>query len=173
MSDQHWERFHGEEEVGQVIQFSDAKRPPSQELDPRSRVALIMGHVERLAEEASIGEMPTTTSAAFVRRVIDARGARRRFFDSELFADPAWDILLELYALRCEQRRTSVSKLCIAAGVPATTALRWIDKLHSDGLVEREADPFDARRVWVTLSDKAFEAMKAYLQQLATGAMPL
>lgn len=156
-----------------MIQFSEVNRQNRQELDPRSRVAVIMGHVERLAEEASTLEAPTKTTAAFVRRVIDARAARRRFFDSDLFADPAWDILLELYALRCEQRRTSVSKLCIAAAVPSTTALRWIDKLQSDDLVEREADPFDARRVWVALSEKGLEAMRSYLQQLAGGAMPL
>ncbi len=138
---------------------------------------MIMGHVEQLAVQASTNELATTVrrnpgaSVAVVRRVIEARAARRRFFDGDLFADPAWDILLELFALRCEQRRTSVSKLCIAATVPATTALRWIDKLQRDGLVEREADPFDGRRIWVALSDRAFDAMQAYLTEIV-GTMP-
>ena len=110
------------------------------------------------------------TSAQFVRRVIAARNARRRFFDGDLFADPAWDILLELYALQCEQQRTSVSKLCLAAAVPTTTALRWIDKLHSIGLIERDADPLDARRIWVALSVEGSEAMKSYLLELGQAA---
>jgi hypothetical protein len=154
-------------------QSDPERREQSVELDPHSRVAVIMANVERLAEEASSTDLQATTSPDFVRRVINARAARREFFASELFADPAWDIILELYALRCEQRRTSVSKLCLAAAVPATTALRWLDKLHSDGLVEREADPLDGRRVWVTLSTSAFEAMKAYLQQLSASSLPL
>ncbi len=137
-------------------------RTRSVELDPRSRVALIMTNVERLAEEASCMALPSATSANLVRRIIDARTARRRFFGSDLFADPAWDILLELYALRCDQRRTSVSKLCLAAAVPPTTALRWIDKLHGDGLVEREPDVFDGRRIWVSISERGFGAMKSY-----------
>lgn len=153
--------------VSDLYRFQQTREP-----DPRSRVALIMAQVERLAEEASATELPAATSPHFVRRVLAARAARRQFFDGDLFADPAWDILLELYALRCEQRRTSVSKLCLAAAVPATTALRWIEKLHSEGLIEREADPLDGRRIWVVLSDQGFEAMKAYLQQLA-GTMPL
>jgi DNA-binding IclR family transcriptional regulator len=157
----------------QTLRTSDLRRPHSaSEIDPQSRVAIIMAQVESLAEEARATELPPSTSARFVRSVIAARAARRKFFDGDLFADPAWDILLELYALRCEQRRTSVSKLCLAAAVPSTTALRWLEKLHADGLIERDADPFDARRVWVSLSDRGFVALTNYLRELA-GAMPL
>lgn len=150
------------------------RNPPdhSANLEPSSRAALIMAHVERLARQASVPEAGPACSAQFVRRIIAARAARRQHFESDLFSDPAWDILLELYALRCEQRRTSVSKLCIAAAVPTTTALRWMDRLQSDGLVKREADPYDRRRVWVALSDKGFEALRSYLQRLG-GSLPL
>lgn len=113
------------------------------------------------------------TSPQFVRRVLAARAARRHFFNAELFSDPAWDILLELYALHCEQRRTSVSKLCIAAAVPATTALRWIEKLNADGLLTRHEDPLDGRRVWVSISERGAVAMAAYLEELSPAAMPL
>jgi DNA-binding MarR family transcriptional regulator len=110
-------------------------------------------------------EVAGNCSPQFVRRVLAARAARRQFFNPDLFADPAWDILLELYALRCEQHRTSVSKLCIAAAVPTTTALRWIEKLQAEGLLEREADKNDGRRIWVGISDSGFESVKAYLQR--------
>jgi hypothetical protein len=43
---------------------------------------------------------------------------REQFFGPDLFADPAWDILLDLYAARLEQQRVAVSSLCIAAAVP-------------------------------------------------------
>lgn len=137
------------------------------ELDPRSRVALIMANVERLAEEASFVIPGSAPTAEFVRGIINARAARRRFFSNDLFADPAWDILLELYALRSLQQRTSVSKLCLAAGVPTTTALRWIEKLLSERLVEREPDPLDGRRVWISLSDHGLDVMTSYLQAIA------
>lgn len=136
-------------------------------------VSLIVAHVHRLAEAARVRHPHEPTSAQFVRQVIAARAARRQFFAGDLFADPAWDIMLELYALECEQLRTSVSKLCIAAGVPATTALRWIDKLQSEGLITRSADPLDARRVWVSISTDGLQAMNSYLQELAPAHLSL
>lgn len=143
------------------------------ELEPTSRAALIMEHVERLAAQAIVsGKMPAS-SANFVRQVIASRAARRQYFDNDLFADPAWDILLELYALASEQRRTSVSKLCMAAAVPTTTALRWIDRLHQDKLIERKPDPLDGRRVWVSLSDRGYETMTAYLESLPRYGIPI
>ncbi|WP_156029809.1 winged helix DNA-binding protein [Sphingomonas sp. URHD0057] len=91
---------------------------------------------------------------------------RSEFFGAELFADPAWDMLLELYALACETRRVSVSKLSLAAGVPTTTALRWIEKLEAEGLVVRANDPLDARRVWVALSNAGHSAMQAFVEEV-------
>jgi DNA-binding MarR family transcriptional regulator len=155
-----------------IARVAEIDRPDEDaRLEPSWRAALIVAHVERLASEASSPQV-ASCSAGFVRRVIAARAARRHHFESDLFADPAWDILLELYALRREQRRTSVSKLCIAAAVPTTTALRWLDKLQADGLVEREDDPCDGRRVWVALSAKGFRALEAYLHDIGN-AFPI
>lgn len=149
----------------EAVSFSDKSPDRDVELHAGSRVALIMG-IERVAEEASRVHSPASVSTELVRAIIEARNARKRFFGEQLFADPAWDILLELYVLRCDQRRASVSKLSLGAGVPTTTALRWIEKLHSDGLVEREPDPLDARRVWVALSDQGFQAMQSYVRAI-------
>lgn len=150
-------------------------RPQNSEIltECDSSLNIIVAHLNRLAEAARHHEIPATTSSQYVRRVIAARAARRQFFSSDLFADPAWDILLELYALHREQQRTSVSKLCIAVAVPATTALRWIDRLHTDGLISRSADPLDARRIWVSLSPSGVDAMESYLEDLRPGSEPL
>ncbi len=104
---------------------------------------------------------PPVTSDA-VRRLLRARRLRERFFDAELFADPAWDMLLDLYAARLEGKAVSVSSLCIAAAVPATTALRWIRTMTNGGWFVREADPRDGRRIFIGLSDSAAAAMDGY-----------
>lgn len=108
------------------------------------------------------------SDALTVRSMIAARRRRSRFFSSELFADPAWDILLDLFHSELEQRRTTVSSLCVAACVPATTALRWIKTLTDAGLLSRRADPFDGRRIYVELTGKASQAMQAFISE--TGA---
>lgn len=110
--------------------------------------------------------------AAKVRAMIRARRLRDQYFGAELFADPAWDMLLDLMAARLDGQRVAVSSLCIAAAVPATTALRWIKTLTEHGLFVRVADPQDGRRVYIELSDKAAAALENYLRAIQ-GLSPL
>jgi DNA-binding MarR family transcriptional regulator len=94
-------------------------------------------------------------------------------FAPELFADPAWDMLLELYALHLEQKRVSVSSLCIAAYVPPTTALRWVAKLEEEGLATRMEDPRDGRRTWIELSAVGIERMERYFEMLPLASVSI
>lgn len=109
---------------------------------------------------------PPLPDPRLVRRIIRQRQLRARFFDGELFADPAWDMLLDLTAARVEHARVSVTSLCIASGVPPTTALRWIAQMKETGLVERLEDETDKRRAFITLTDKAVDAMARYFAEL-------
>jgi hypothetical protein len=102
--------------------------------------------------------------AAFIRRLLKVRRDRDRYFPAEIFADPAWDMLLDLMAAQLEQRDVPVSSLCIAAAVPTTTALRWIRSLTEAGLFVRRMDPADARRTYISLSAEAASAMMAWLR---------
>jgi len=104
-------------------------------------------------------------SASQVRAVLRTRRLRDHLFSSDLFADPAWDILLDLMAARLEGARVSVSSLCIAAAVPPTTALRWIRQLTERGLLVRQADPNDGRRVFIALSDKGADAVARWFEE--------
>ncbi len=105
----------------------------------------------------------SVVTAGDVRAIIRLRRMRDRYFRSDLFADPAWDMLLDLMAARLERIRVAVSSLCIAAAVPPTTALRWIKTMSDNGMFVRVADPEDGRRVFIDLSDGAAAAMTAYL----------
>lgn len=102
-----------------------------------------------------------------VRQMIRQRQTRTKFFDAELFADPAWDMLLDLTAARAEHNRVSVTSLCIASGVPPTTALRWITQMVERGIMERVKDDADKRRAFIALSNKAADGMARYFAALA------
>lgn len=103
-------------------------------------------------------------TAAEIKAVIRLRRLRDQYFASDLFADPAWDMLLDLMAARLSGETVSVSSLCIAAAVPATTALRWIRSMTERGILERHADPQDGRRVFIALSDESAQAISRYFR---------
>lgn len=95
--------------------------------------------------------------------IIKHRRSRRMHFSDDLFADPAWDILLELALAERQQRRVSISRLCIGSQVPATTALRWIKHMTDSGWLVRKDDPLDGRRKFAELSENASSKMRAFL----------
>lgn len=101
-----------------------------------------------------------------IREMIWRRRRRESHFPADLFADPAWDMLLDLYASYYERKTVSVSSLCIAAAVPATTALRWIKTMAEEGFFDRTEDPDDGRRIHIALSEDGRQRMDNYFNEL-------
>ena len=101
--------------------------------------------------------------AATLRTIIGARGLRNRFFPSQIFADPAWDILLDLARAKLEGQQVSVSSVCIAASVPMSTALRWVKQMTDANLLRRWTDPKDRRRDLIALTEPTADRMREYL----------
>jgi len=129
---------------------------------------------ERLVRARSAASRrPPLPDPRLVRRIIRHRQLRARFFDPELFADPAWDILLDLTAARAEHARVSITSACLASGVPPTTALRWVGQMIEAGLLERVQDDVDRRRAFVALSDRTADAMARYFAELGRSVTAL
>ena len=106
-----------------------------------------------------------------IRSVIRARRLRSRYFEEDMFADPAWDMLLDLLQAEIVQRRVPVSSLCIAAAVPATTALRWIKTMTERGLLVRRDDPHDGRRVFIEMAPATSAGLRQYFQEVGMAAV--
>ena len=73
---------------------------------------------------------------------------------ANLFADPAWFILLDLFVRQNAGLQTSVSSACHASFSPVTTALRHIAILTERNIIQRNYDPIDQRRVFLELTDE-------------------
>lgn len=97
-----------------------------------------------------------------------ARALRGEFLPARLFGDPAWDILLDLYEAELAQFRLTISKVCVGTGLPATTTLRWLKILENEGLLQRRQDVFDGRRVFVSPTLHALEALDALFQAIGS-----
>ncbi len=109
---------------------------------------------------------PGLPDPRLIRDVLKRRRKRAKFFGEELFGDPAWDMILDLAAATAEGQRVSVTSLCVAAAVPATTALRWIGQMVDAGLLVRQEDSIDKRRTYIALSDKALNAVASYFAEI-------
>ena len=134
------------------------------------RVRELAGELRRIVAELDVAaagaEVQAGVAAPWLRSVLRARRLRGAYFDGALFADPAWDMMLDLLAAQLERRPVGVSSLCLASSVPPTTALRWIRILTERGIFERRGDTADGRRVFVELSDPAAARLRAYLSDM-------
>lgn len=135
----------------------------------RRKVADIAQMLLRLSdgsEETGIAAAHVGLRDDFVLAAVRAEQVRRAKrhkllgVERDVFADPGWDILLELFVARLAGARMSSSTIGLEAGIPQSTALRWLGYLHGLGLVERVQDVQDRRRQWVALSDKAATGLR-------------
>jgi DNA-binding transcriptional ArsR family regulator len=146
---------------------------------PRGSVSCRPGKVERAMRAAPVVSFPQVPgdAAALVRRqrlaltlareFYAGRRRRARYLSTDLFGEPTWDILLDLYVSAREGRRVPTTSACIGAHVPPTTALRWLRILEMRGLVDREDDGRDGRRTFVRLTERGKAVMEAFLGAMA------
>lgn len=101
--------------------------------------------------------------AEYLRVLLAAQADRSAIFEPNLFGDPAWEMMLDLMMSEAHRREISVTSLCLASGVPTTTALRRIDDLMEAGFVAKHPDPHDKRRIMVRLTPLGRERMEAFV----------
>ncbi|WP_349512143.1 MarR family winged helix-turn-helix transcriptional regulator [Erythrobacter sp. NFXS35] len=107
---------------------------------------------------------------ALARMAYSLRRKRAAIFGNpELFGEPAWDILLDLFIAHGEDKPVSVSSACIGSAAPATTGLRWLGVLAEEGLIVRENDAQDNRRVLVRLTRAGVTAMERFFDASESG----
>jgi DNA-binding MarR family transcriptional regulator len=100
------------------------------------------------------------------RQIRFSRDLRQKSFDRNIFGEPAWDILLALYVIDGDQRRLNNGELAKLTGLAMAIALRWLDYLEEQGLIDRNPNPFDQRTAYVELSNNGRDAMDRYLMQM-------
>ncbi|MDB5715474.1 MAG: hypothetical protein JWO15_2871 [Sphingomonadales bacterium] len=90
--------------------------------------------------------------ARLAERIYRSRRDRERLFDNNIFADPAWDLLLDLFVRSERKEQVSISSACHAASVPEATALRYLKVLTEKNYVERVSHPNDKRSTMLKMT---------------------
>lgn len=104
--------------------------------------------------------------------VVALRRARAEALGEGLFSDPAWDILLELYAAELGGREMLVSNLAAAIDERQSTTARWIVALEQKGLV-LTADRAIGLDMSAALTAKARSALKSLTDHWICGFLSI
>ncbi|MFC4296156.1 MarR family transcriptional regulator [Novosphingobium tardum] len=116
----------------------------------------------RVATDFSV--LPGRSAELRAEALYMGRRIRDKMFPQGLFGEPAWDILLDLYLAQANDKPLGVTAVCLGSQVPATTALRYIALLEDAGLVMREPDSADNRRILVQLTVAGTQSMESFFE---------
>lgn len=105
---------------------------------------------------------PAQRNKASLQSLRAVRRIRSRYFPSELFSDPCWEMLLDLYDCLLSGQNATVTSLAAASGATTTTAWRRLGALQAHGLIERAEDPEDKRRTIVRLTEAGRQAVENF-----------
>lgn len=118
-------------------------------------------------EGTAAARMPSDEKLATIASALARmRNRRSRFFSANLFAEPSWDILLDLFISQIRGTRVATTSLCLAANAPQATALRHIASLEEQDLLRRFGAPEDKRLVLVQITAKGYGQMRMCLGEL-------
>jgi DNA-binding MarR family transcriptional regulator len=130
-------------------------------------------------DDTSLGgaAVPSTKTAPppgaeFAAWLLMARRLREDVLGRELFSDPAWDILLDIYAAEGRGERIQISSLAPMSNVPSSTARRWAHKLEALGLLERDRDTRDQRLSYIRLSRYGHDRVVVFIERLTAKGPP-
>ncbi|HKU93994.1 MAG TPA: winged helix DNA-binding protein [Vineibacter sp.] len=101
-----------------------------------------------------------------IRAMLREHKLRARIFRGSALIDPGWNMLLDLMLAHLEGRQIYLSSLCMASGLPITNGKRRVAQLIADGLVRRDGDHADRRRVLISLTASGLDRLFAYLDQI-------
>lgn len=109
---------------------------------------------------------------AAVQILADRRARTGYFSNPDMFGEPAWDILLDLYIHQFQNDDVSVKNACVGSGASANSALLWLKLLEERGLIFTDDDPTDQKRKLVRLTSEGYESMTRYLNDIVSMSRP-
>ena len=70
---------------------------------------------------------------------------------------------LDIYICGLKEERVTVSAIAHSSGIPMTTAMRYINVMVQQGLIEKTPNPADNRMIFVSLSSDCMEKIEKLL----------
>ncbi|MDI1296430.1 MAG: ArsR family transcriptional regulator [bacterium] len=108
---------------------------------------------------------------ATLTRYVEARRVRAVLIGQNLFADPAWDILLLLYKAELEGQALTLEQLSETLRLSMSVTVGQVGVMERRGLLdEHQSSPNSRRRRSLCLSPLAVDAMSSWCSLAFRGA---
>lgn len=148
-----------------VFVSEDTSSAPLSSAEVKAVRKLLEREKQRLMGVAPIGDQSEgpIDYIELVERIYRSRRDRERLFDDGIFADPAWDLLLDLFVRSERNEQVSISSACHAASVPEATALRYLKALTEKAYIERISHPNDKRSTTLKMTPLGRNLMMEWL----------
>ncbi len=131
---------------------------------PRSRMA--RSEFTLRSEAAAQDEEDDARALRNAEAVLRRRILRKQLIGhAELFGEPAWDMLIDLFIHECRGEQLSMSSLCATAGIPTSSAMKLAQRLCEAGVLERTPDLFDGRRTLMKIAPEVAHRLRAYFAE--------
>ena len=124
----------------------------------------LVSEPDKTLRESRLNDRQLAHFASFIWSV---RRIRTQSIGADIFGEPAWDMLLDLFCRQVWRQPVFVKGACLSTHVPTTTALRWIEALSARGWVARAADPDDKRRQAIFLTETGMNKVRKCLRDIA------
>ena len=128
------------------------------------------GHASYV-EKGSLGQAGQWTRATMknpeaIRRLITMHKKRQLQLGPGTVDDAVWIIMFDMLLAELNDKKISVTSLCVDSGASTTTAFRRLRELIDSGYAAKMNDPDDKRRLYVCLTDKGRNLIASYLEDL-------
>jgi hypothetical protein len=115
-----------------------------------------------------LAQEPVQSALQTAQRIYHERRTRADFLgNNEIFGEPAWDMLLNIFMRQSNNETVSVKSMDINESYPDSTAMRWLKVLEQSGLLRLQLDANNKDQHLICLTDAGYEGMLRYLENIA------
>ena len=133
--------------------------------DHLNRLATDLAEAAKMFDKAAsdAGREPPAIEAmaprAFFTSLLELRRMRERHFGTELFGEPAWDVMLQLMIARIDDKELKLSELVGNPASPPVMTHHYVGELIEARLVDRFENADDSNDFYLALSSEAARRM--------------
>lgn len=87
-----------------------------------------------------------------------------KYFPRFTFHDESWDVLLELFLSTAHGEELCVKQVLLSTGMPATSAMRLLERLEGAGLIFKSRSIQDRRQTMVNFTEEGIQSTASMLK---------